>query len=206
MATATKVQFKKSAILVLFAELGFANADKWDDKKLLAKVKGLPGLIDEDTKPETKASKALAAEISDAIEEEAEFEIVNDVKKGGKAPAKKDDDEAAPEATTETKDEAPAKKEKAPKKEKAEKPAKEEPKKDAFGSREGSSNAEVNALLSTEPITMKEIKEKLKIEDTRYNHINSLIAQEFVEKTDKGYILSKKGVQARKDHDKKAAK
>jgi hypothetical protein len=61
---------------------------------------------------------------------------------------------------------------------------------DSFGSRIGSLNAKVNAMLSkTEPVTMADITKKLGC-PTKYNHINSMIEKKLVVKTDKGYVLA----------------
>ena len=60
---------------------------------------------------------------------------------------------------------------------------------DAFGSRIGSNNAKVNAMLGKKPITMKDIKAKMR--GTYYNHLNALIEQKLVVKTDEGFALVK---------------
>jgi len=59
--------------------------------------------------------------------------------------------------------------------------------KDRFGSRMGTKQAQVNAMLSRKPITMKEIKEA--VGGTFYNHLNGLIAKKKVKKTAEGYSL-----------------
>jgi hypothetical protein len=66
-----------------------------------------------------------------------------------------------------------------------------EAKVDAFGSRIGSLNAKVNAMLSkTEPVTMADITKKLGCK-TKYNHLGDLIEKKLVVKGKDGYLLVK---------------
>ncbi|MFB0556091.1 MAG: hypothetical protein ACETWQ_22540 [Phycisphaerae bacterium] len=70
-----------------------------------------------------------------------------------------------------------------------EKKAKSEVKKDKFGSRIGSTNAKVNAILSKKAKKMGQIREEAKITSTCYEHLNKLIEQGVVVKSEDGYAL-----------------
>ncbi len=59
---------------------------------------------------------------------------------------------------------------------------------DAFGSRVGSKAAKVNAMLGKEPVTMKQIREK--VGHNYYNHLGDLIKAGKVKKTDDGYVIA----------------
>ena len=58
---------------------------------------------------------------------------------------------------------------------------------DKFGSRLGSNQAKINAVLSTEPKMMKTLVQEAGLSGGYYNHLKSLIEKGFVEKTDKGF-------------------
>jgi len=58
---------------------------------------------------------------------------------------------------------------------------------DRFGSPVGSNQAKMNAVLSTEPKTMKTLVDEAGLSGTYYQHLKSLIEKEFVEKTEKGF-------------------
>jgi len=58
---------------------------------------------------------------------------------------------------------------------------------DRFGSRIGSKQAKVNAMLSRKPIRMKEIKDA--VGGTFYSHLSNLIERKKVKKTSEGYAL-----------------
>ncbi|HIJ53840.1 MAG TPA: hypothetical protein HPP66_11895 [Planctomycetes bacterium] len=58
---------------------------------------------------------------------------------------------------------------------------------DRFGSRLGSNQAKINAVLSTEPKTMKTLVEEAGFSSTYYGHLGRLIEKGFVEKTDRGF-------------------
>jgi len=58
---------------------------------------------------------------------------------------------------------------------------------DKWGYRIGSKKARINAVLSTEPKTMKTLMQEAGLSNTQYGHLKSLIEKGFVEKTDKGF-------------------
>jgi len=58
---------------------------------------------------------------------------------------------------------------------------------DNFGSRLGSNQAKINAVLSKEPKTMKTLVEEAGLSSTYYNHLKRLIEKGFIKKTDKGF-------------------
>jgi hypothetical protein len=58
---------------------------------------------------------------------------------------------------------------------------------DRFGSPVGSNQAKINAVLSTEPKTMKTLVDEAGLSGTYYQHFKRLIEKGFVEKTDKGF-------------------
>jgi hypothetical protein len=63
---------------------------------------------------------------------------------------------------------------------------KEQAKVDKFGSRPGSKSAKINACLSKQPKTMKQLLKETGLESTFYNHVNVLIAKHYVVKTKDG--------------------
>jgi hypothetical protein len=77
---------------------------------------------------------------------------------------------------------------------------------DAWGCRIGSQLHTINECIRTHgPITMSELQARLDLPDTRYNHVNRMIAKGHVIKTDDGYApaepvakKSKKNRKARK--------
>ena len=68
-------------------------------------------------------------------------------------------------------------------------PRKEKEGFDNFGSRAGSKLALVNAQLSLEPQSMKQLIDKAGVEQTCYNHLNHLVELGLVVKTPQGYAL-----------------
>lgn len=60
---------------------------------------------------------------------------------------------------------------------------------DQFGSRIGSKFHKVNLLLSKKPMKMSEVKKKMGT--TYYNHLNKLVKQGLVVKSEEGYALPK---------------
>ena len=67
---------------------------------------------------------------------------------------------------------------------------------DKYGYRLGSDRAKINAVLSTEPKTMKTLVQEAGLSDTYYQHLKRLVEKGFVEKTDKGFreIVGRKKV------------
>ena len=58
-----------------------------------------------------------------------------------------------------------------------------------FGSREGGKNAKADAVLTATPKKMKQIVAEAGLDDTCYTHLNALVKQGIVVKTDAGYAL-----------------
>lgn len=62
---------------------------------------------------------------------------------------------------------------------------------DKFGSRNGSSTSKINAVLARKPKKMAQLIEESGLSGTHYDHLKKLIDAGHVEKTDKGFRLTK---------------
>ncbi|HEY1380255.1 MAG TPA: endonuclease NucS domain-containing protein, partial [Gemmataceae bacterium] len=60
---------------------------------------------------------------------------------------------------------------------------------DRFGSRQGSKQAKANTVLTAVPKKMKQIMAEAGLDDTCYNHLNSLVKRGLVMKSEAGYAL-----------------
>lgn len=63
---------------------------------------------------------------------------------------------------------------------------------DKFGTRLGTKQAAINAILSKKPKKMKQIMEEAGMEESFYNYCNALVKEGYVVKTDDGYALASK--------------
>jgi len=61
---------------------------------------------------------------------------------------------------------------------------------DRFGNRVGTKQAELNARITAEPKTMRQLMDEAGLDQTLYNHINRLVAAGHVAKTDEGHKLA----------------
>lgn len=188
MSVASVFQMKRTEVVAMLGEMGFQTADKWDDVRLMKKLRALPKLIAEDTEvpePQTPEYRSLLASILKAKENEVDLELEPVHLNNGAVPngtAHKKGDSKMTTATVEKK----GKKEKKEKKEKAAV--------DKFGSRIGSNNAKFNERLSTKTKSMAQLVKEADLgERTFYNHMNKLLADfpDKVGKSEEGYFLKK---------------
>lgn len=94
------------------------------------------------------------------------------------------------EANGQTKAEGKPKKKKKEKKEKEMKAGNEPVSRDDFGSRTGSEQAQINAALTKKPKMMKQIVEEASlVGKTFYDHLNRLVSQKKIKKTNEGFCL-----------------
>lgn len=81
------MQVSRSAAVSAMTALQFGAADKWSDDRMLAKLKTLNKLVDDDTKIDgTADDNQLISDILEAIEAKEDIELVDD---GAEAPVKK---------------------------------------------------------------------------------------------------------------------
>ena len=178
-----KVTFEQAAVVTMLEELGFKMAAKWDTAKLTQRLKGIKASIDEDNQPDSDESIKLLEEVVAAIDGGDEIVITPPAKAGKGKPEPKG--KAAPAKTPE--------KGKGKTEPKEKKEPKAEVEKDRFGNKKDSALATFNACISNKPKTMQELVAEAGMEpkDTRYNHINKLIEDGLVERTeDKKYKLT----------------
>jgi len=163
----------RSALIALFEALEFKTASKWNKARLLGKINGLPDVVDEDT--DAGDNQELLDNLLDAVENETEITIEDDVAK--KAPAKGKEKAAA-------KDKAKPAAKKAP--------AKPSVERDKFGSKIGTQCNLINEVMTGKPQETKAIAEASGMTVSRVKaHMTYLVGKSFVEKTDKGYKLDK---------------
>ena len=177
--------------LKLFEYFKYKTAGKWSSKRMEGKLANLPEIVDA-VKVKNDNVKSILKEIAGA----SSIEVVSGGKKKSEPktePVKKEKKET--KKTTKKKSAKKSdKKEKSRfgKKKQAKTVKKETSKEvDKFGSCIGSTNAEVNAILSKKPLTMAKIVEEMGSTSTFYSHMKNLVKLGHVKKTDKGYKLAK---------------
>jgi len=177
----SKLTIPKEEAAALFKALSFKTVDKWDDTKLTHKLRRLPELVDEDSPIESSSMKSLLKTILAAL------------KKGTKVVVGvKEKEEEEEDASVEPK----KKKVKAssiitsPIVEKTKKAAKEKGGVDIFGRRLGTQVALIDSFLTNKsPITIEELVKKTKLTNARIaEHLDNLMKEKKLKKTDKGYI------------------
>lgn len=78
------VQVTRTAAIALFTELGITTANKWNAKRMGAKLQKIDEMVDDDTDIEDEEIDATLTTLLEAIEAEEDIEVVA----GEKAPAK----------------------------------------------------------------------------------------------------------------------
>lgn len=170
------MQMNEKALRKMFVAMGYAQAEEWNQKRLLAKTVGLASLLDQANELEEKDDIQLQESVIKALEEGIEITIEGEEKVATEKSEKKGKKDKA-SATEKTK---PTK----PKKSSAEK--------DKFGSLVGSLANKANSVLSSKPKSMAQIKEEAGLASSMYNHLNGLAKEGKIIKSDEGYSLAKK--------------
>lgn len=67
MSSKTSLTVERDQAVTLFEELGLKNASSWKPGQFPAKFKALPKILDDDTAPETEASKSLLRKVLNAV-------------------------------------------------------------------------------------------------------------------------------------------
>ncbi len=179
--------------LKLFSYFNYKMAGKWSSKRMEGKLAKLPEMIDIRVVNNSKV-KAILEEIANASSIEV---ITADKKKSteDKSVKEKIEKRTGKKTVKKTAKKKVSKKSEkkksrfAKKKQTKTTTKKTSTKLDKFGSRIGSTNAEVNTILSKKPLTMAQIVEEVGGTSTFYSHMKSLVEAGRVEKTDKGYKL-----------------
>lgn len=180
-----KYQLTKKEAVKIFEALGFKTAEKWNLKKLAAKVATLPELV-EGVKAKSPKVRYYLKRIRHAGEVSLKDERTKAQKAGDKAT-----DDAIKKAKGKADKKKVSKKKAAKKKVAKKKKAKaKKGKVDKFGSREGSNRAKINAALGKTPRTMRQLMDKAKVAYSLNDHLESLLKRKLVKKSDKGYYLA----------------
>ncbi len=193
-----KLTIKKETVVRLFEALGFKTAKTWDEKRLQAKLKQLPELVEETKVKSPKMKRILkkvlsASEIIFKSEEPerpseaatAEPDKVTKKKKPTAEPGKvtkKKKPTAEPGKVTKTK-----KKKTTAKKKEAKTAKKSEVEKDAFGRRLGTQGALIDTKLDKTPKSIKQLVKECKLSKGRIStHLRWLVEKGFVKKDKDG--------------------
>jgi chromatin remodeling complex protein RSC6 len=197
---------------MIFESLGFKTANGWDVPRLQRKLAKLESLV-EGSELDDKTQKRVNGILGAQGNGQRVVIVDSDAETANKRAQKEVDESAERERTRkEEKKEKTVKKEKraANTKEKkaaadkkraaatkdkkakktAERKAKSTVKVDKFGSREGSNNARINAVLSRKQKKMSELVQEAGISGTCYDHLKKLIADGKVVKGEKGFKLA----------------
>lgn len=184
---------------MIYEALGFKTAGNWSAAQLQKKLLKLDTLVEgteldkknlkkvnEILRHQAKDRKVIVIDVDDAAADKSRSQAVkNAAKREVKRKAEKKVKTAKKEKTS------------AKKKVKAKKVAKKTAKRiaekvdlDKYGSKKGSTNAKVNAVLSRKPKKMSQLVKESKISGTCYSHLSNLIKDRVVKKSDKGYALA----------------
>jgi len=82
------VKIRQVALVSLFQELGFANAESWEVSKLQSRAQKIQSLLDDETGPKTAKGRKLCEELVKAVEAEEEIEVMTSAASTKTAPAK----------------------------------------------------------------------------------------------------------------------
>lgn len=115
-AMAKTLKVSRAKVVELFQALDFKTADKWNDKRLVEKMQGLPTMVDDDTDAEDEELNKLLKDLLKAMEKDTGIELTADddgaeeeeaeEEKPAKKPAKKAPAKAAKEEEEEDEEEA----------------------------------------------------------------------------------------------------
>lgn len=177
MATATTA-FERGQVCDFLVRCGFTNSPQKSNEDLKKRVLKLPDLIEtgELAEPEGDDKDLLDEMCQCGDELVIEGEAPKKKKKAGTKDAK-----------------ASSKNGKAAKKPATGKAAKGESSaaRDAYGTREGTELAKINAQLSKTPKSMRELMEASGVETTHYNHLNRLVESGKIKKDKDGKYCTK---------------
>lgn len=81
-------QITRSTAVALFQALGISSADKWNSKRMAAKLQKIDEMVDDDTTIDDKEVDDALTTCLDAIEKGEEVEVVADAKPAAKAKGK----------------------------------------------------------------------------------------------------------------------
>ena len=186
MATVTLTRAKA---LKIFEAIGYKQAGKWDDKRLLAKLRKLQDEVDLDevTKPKLKAAlkkiidadKILLGDDGKTNSDDKSTSSKKKTSKKKKATKKKiaeEDDEPKKSKKKTSKKQKTAKKKKTSKKKKATKKKTSGAGKDELGCRVGSQAGKINACLSKKGKSLEAIAKESGLSETRCrNHLKWMV-------------------------------
>ena len=187
------MQFEREAIVEMLVAIGYKNAVKYDDAKLVERLEKLADKVPDEVPEEYQdlLDRVVAADSFEfAGDEESDDDLVpidkasKPAKAASKAKAGKDAKKAKSKASEAAK---PAKK--------ADKPAKakKEPVvRDEFGAREGTGTSKINAVLSKKPKTVKMIVAESGVEPVSRvrSHLYSLTKAGILVNGENGYSLA----------------
>ncbi len=205
MAKTSEITMKRAVLI--FTALGFKTADQWDIARIQKKLGKLHNLI-EGAKLDTKTQKRVN-EILRLQESGEKVIVVNPdnavsnkrLDKDLAAAAKREKERKAEKRSKDKKtvEKTTKKVSKKTAKKVSKKTAKKTSKKteskpvvrDKFGSKKGSSPSKINAAITRKPKLMAQLVKDAGVSCTYYEHVKKLIADGHVEKTDKGFRLTK---------------
>lgn len=168
----------ESGVRQMLEAMGKATSDT-PRERIEAKVKNLEKTLKDanDLEGDNLALlKRLAEAQANGEEVEIDWDVSRPPEKRGPKPKKKAEKQ-------QTKTGRP----KGAKKEKSEKPKIE---RDAFGNRQGTQSAQINAALGKKPRTFEQIVDTVGLPKDRVrNHLKWLESKDWVERSDKGYAL-----------------
>lgn len=164
----------------MFAAMGYPSKD-WTTKRLANKLDNVVELESKAPEPLEGDAKRVFLKITEALAEGDEVQL--ELAEQEETPVSKNSDKVEkngkPEATKNKS--AKTKQEKA------------DPTKDPFGFTKGQIYAEFNRVLTGEPQTMKQLMTASGQKVTFYVHMKMLVERGLMEKTNKGYKLTKEG-------------
>ena len=200
MSDKKKNEVSKNRVVKIFEALGFKTAGQWDAARLQKKLLKLNTLIegaeldvrtqkrvDEILRAQNESQTVKVIDTEDVVDDKRREKEVND---GIKRKEDERKEKMAKKAKTDKKVKKATKK--AKKTTKTTQKKKEATKKetDKFGSRKGSSMAEINAALSKKPKKMADLVKDAGATGTYYEHLKKLIKAGHVKKSDKGFSLA----------------
>lgn len=197
------MEVSREAVVAMFVAIGYKNAKKYDDDKLMARIRELPDNIpDEIPEEHRKLFEALVEAVND--EDDIEFEEIETVKSNGKVKkaktkalkAKKEEaeeDELVPVTQPKAKS---GKVKKGAKGAKAKKPAKSSEngkvERDKYGAGVTTQSAAINKVFSRKAKDVNTIAKESGIDNVGRvrAHVYHMIKEGHVKKTEKGYVLA----------------
>lgn len=216
MSVSAPVKLDRRDLLSAFVAIGFQQAQEWPDARLRIKVKELPSLV-KDPGEHKKAYDGIdeGSAVKETIDQVVGLvEAGEEVEWNGEEPAPKKKGRSASNTLLDKKAprvSAPAKPTRGEpgtpvnppaKKQGGKKPAKEgeagEVERDAFGSRLGTNYARVNACLTAEPKTERQLRDDAGLQGKTINntiiaHLDKLVRLGLLRwKKGEGYYLSAK--------------